>query len=73
MVKQKLINMPKKEKQVLLQPSPHYGMPANGIPMLKISGKWLKEYGFNAGDLVNITVREELLIIQPVKKPNEAE
>ena len=56
--------MPKKEKQVRLQPSPQS---ADNVPMLRISGKWLKEYGFNAGDLVSITVREELLIIQPVK------
>jgi len=59
--------MPKKEKQIRLQPSPQYGKPADEVPMLRISGKWMKEYGFKAGDLVNITVREELLIIQPVK------
>lgn len=59
--------MSKKEKQVRLQPSPQYGQPTDGVPMLRISGKWLQEYGFNAGDIVNITVREELLIIQPIK------
>lgn len=59
--------MAKQEKQIRLQPSPNYGGETKGIPMLRISGKWLKEYGFNAGELVNITVREELLIIQPVK------
>ena len=56
-----------KEKQVRLQPSPHYGKQTEKAPMLRISGNWLKEYGFNAGDIVNITVREELLIIQPIK------
>jgi len=37
------------------------------VPELKISGVWLEEIGFKAGDTVNITVREELLIIQPFK------
>jgi hypothetical protein len=37
------------------------------VPELKISGVWLEEIGFKAGDTVNITVREELLIIQPLK------
>jgi toxic protein SymE len=37
------------------------------VPELKISGVWLEEIGFKAGDMVNITVREELLIIQPLK------
>lgn len=38
------------------------------VPELKISGVWLEEIGFKAGDTVNITVREELLIIQPLKE-----
>jgi hypothetical protein len=59
--------MSRKEKQVRLQPSPNYGCEAKGVPMLRISGKWLQELGFNAGEVVNITIREELLIIQPVK------
>ena len=37
------------------------------VPELKISGVWLEEIGFKAGDIVNITIREELLIIQPLK------
>ena len=36
-------------------------------PQLRISGKWLKENGFNEDSLVDILVREELLIIQPLK------
>ena len=59
--------MPKKEKQIRLQPSPNYRQTAKGVPMLRITGKWLKEYGFHAGEIVNITVREELLVIQPLK------
>ena len=37
------------------------------VPELKISGVWLEEIGFKAGSIVNITIREELLIIQPIK------
>ena len=37
------------------------------VPELKISGMWLEEIGFKAGETVIITVREELLIIQPFK------
>lgn len=37
------------------------------VPELKISGVWLEKNGFRAGDTVNITVKEELLIIQPFK------
>lgn len=36
------------------------------IPELKISGAWLDELGFKAGDHVAITTREKLLIIEPV-------
>ena len=57
-----------KEKQIRLQPSPHYNHVSIGVPMLRISGKWLKEYGFKAGEQVNIIIREELLVIQPIKK-----
>lgn len=37
------------------------------VPELKISGVWLEKLGFKAGQTVDITVREELLIIQPAK------
>jgi hypothetical protein len=57
-----------KEKQIRLQPSPGYNQAQNERPMLRLGGKWLKEYGFNAGDMVTVTVREELLVIQPLKK-----
>ena len=37
------------------------------IPRLTISGVWLEKYGFKARDTVEIIVRDELLIIQPLK------
>jgi len=55
-------------KQVKLQPRHRalsYGQKI--VPELKISGVWLERLGFKAGESVSITVREELLIIQPVK------
>jgi hypothetical protein len=57
-----------KEKRIRLQPSPGYKQAQSERPMLRLGGKWLKEYGFNAGDMVTVTVREELLVIQPFKK-----
>lgn len=57
-----------KEKQIRLQPSPKYGKANNGAPMLRMGGKWLEEHGFRAGELVTVTVRERLLVIQPLKK-----
>jgi hypothetical protein len=61
--------MPKKQKHIRLQPSAQYGKPNGNVPLLRLSGKWLQEYGFHAGEMVNVTVREELLVIQPLKKP----
>jgi hypothetical protein len=60
--------MPPKEKQIRLQPSPHYDQLYETVPMLRISGKWLRACGFKAGEHVNIIIREELLIVQPIKK-----
>ena len=57
-----------KHKQVKLQPRHRalsYGQKI--VPELKISGVWLEQLGFKAGESVSITVREELLIIQPLK------
>ena len=60
--------MPPKDKQIRLQPSPHCSEYFTTTPMLRISGKWLKACGFKAGERVNITIRKELLIVQPLKK-----
>lgn len=58
-----------KPKRVKLQPE--YRELETGrrkiIPRLTISGVWLEKYGFKAKDTVEIIVRDELLIIQPVK------
>ena len=37
------------------------------VPQLKISGNYLSEHGFKADDLVEVLVKEELLIIQPMR------
>ncbi len=36
-------------------------------PQLRISGIWLKENGFKVNEIIEILVREDLLIIQPLK------
>jgi len=41
------------------------------VPELRLTGVWFEELGFNIGDRVNITARERLLVIQPIKtEPN---
>lgn len=40
-------------------------------PWLSISGLWLEKLGFHAGDKVEITMREKLLIIQPIEQVAE--
>jgi hypothetical protein len=37
-------------------------------PILLLKGKWLQDCGFELGGYVKITVREKLLIIEPVTK-----
>lgn len=66
--------MSKNPKQIKLQS--RYQKSSNGqkvIPELKISGVWLDQLGFKAGDHVAITTRERLLIIEPVsvQEPEE--
>jgi toxic protein SymE len=56
-----------KPKKVKLQPKHRalvYGQKV--VPSLMISGVWLEELGFKAGEMVSITTREQLLIIEPV-------
>jgi toxic protein SymE len=58
----------KKPRQVKLQPRYRelvYGQKI--VPELKLSGVWLGDLGFKAGDQVRITTREKLLIIEPLK------
>jgi len=42
--------------------------PNKTTPQLRISGRWLKDNGFNEEEIVDIIVREELLIIQPISR-----
>lgn len=38
------------------------------VPWLNVSGLWLEELGFKAGDMVRILTREKLLIIELVEE-----
>jgi len=56
-----------KAKQVKLQPkyrSLAYGQKT--VPELKLSGVWLEEIGFKAGEKVNIAIQENQLIITTI-------
>ena len=37
------------------------------VPQLKISGAWIEQLGFKIGQIVNVTTRDRLLIIEPVE------
>ena len=41
--------------------------PSYEVPELRMSGQWLRRVGFKAGHKVEVTVREKLLVIRPVK------
>lgn len=41
------------------------------VPSLHLAGVWLEQHGFKPGDVVEITTREKLLIIQPVNQVKE--
>lgn len=61
-------------KQVKLQPKHRalsYGQKI--VPELKISGVWLQQLGFKAGDSVSITTRDRLLIIEPIEIEEESQ
>jgi toxic protein SymE len=58
----------KKTKQVKLQPKyRELAYSQKIVPELKVSGVWLEEAGFKAGEKVNITVSEQQLIITAIK------
>lgn len=57
-----------KDKQIKLQPKHRVLTNSEKIvPELKLSGVWLEKSGFKAGEMVNVTVREGLLIIQTIE------
>lgn len=58
----------RKTKQIKLQPKHREASCGQKIvPWLNVSGAWLEELGFKAGDIVSITTREKLLIIEPLE------
>ncbi|SEA14429.1 Toxin SymE, type I toxin-antitoxin system [Arachidicoccus rhizosphaerae] len=38
------------------------------VPWLTVSGLWLAKLGFNVGDMVNITMDNNKIIIEPAEK-----
>ena len=39
----------------------------SAVPFIRLCGKWLKEAGFSVDDKVNVIVKNNLLVIEPVK------
>ena len=62
------MSMTKQTRKVKLQPKTRqltWGY-QKIVPELRINGNWLQDHGFKAGDCVEITVRQNELIIKPV-------
>ena len=36
-------------------------------PFINLSGKWLEDAGFTVGDKICVTVKDNLLVIEPIK------
>jgi hypothetical protein len=55
------------KKQIKLQPK-HRALAWGSkiVPWLSVSGVWLEQNGFKAGDIVIITIEENQLIIKPL-------
>jgi hypothetical protein len=64
----KFSSMTEKEERYLRVCSKHRPTDYKAVPELRLTGKWFRELGFDIGDRVNITTREKLIIIQPVKE-----
>ena len=37
------------------------------VPFIRLCGKWLKDAGFSITDKVNVTVKDNLLVLEPAK------
>jgi len=37
------------------------------VPFIRLCGKWLKGAGFSVADKVKVTVKDNLLVLEPVK------
>ncbi len=62
------------DRRLKLQPEERKTSYANRqkvVPSLKLCGVWMEELGFKPGDIVNVTTRERLLIIEPAKEQEE--
>ena len=37
------------------------------VPFIRLCGKWLKDAGFSIDDKIKVTVKDNLLVLEPVK------
>ena len=47
--------------------STHRSADNKEVPQLRLSGIWIEQLGFKVGEMVKITTRDRLLIIEPLK------
>ena len=59
--------MSKKESHQLKIYSLNRSSDNKEVPQLRISGIWIEKLGFKIGDTINVTTRDRLLIIEPLK------
>ena len=65
--------MSKKESRQLKIYSLNRASDNKEVPQLRISGIWIEKLGFKVGDTINVTTRDRLLIIEPLKVTESGE
>ena len=60
--------MTAKEERYLRVCSKHRPTDYKAVPELRLTGYWFKELGFDIGERVKLTIREKLIIIQPIQE-----
>jgi len=65
--------MSKKESRQLKIYSLNRSSDNKEVPQLRISGIWIEKLGFKVGDTINVTTRDRLLIIEPLRVTESGE
>jgi hypothetical protein len=40
---------------------------SHNVPFIRLCGKWLKDAGFSVNDKIKVIVKDNLLVLEPVK------
>lgn len=62
-----------KERQVKLHPkySPRIATNDKIVPWLTLSGLWLEKAGFNIGDVMAVTVKDDRIVVKRIRKAKQ--